>query len=894
MMAALLLLSCAGLPSWLSAPSPGEALRWTEATTEPAAPGVLHVQVGAVPALRFDGPFGGECELHASLVTGTGPLARQPLTLNPSAGQRLLVVPAWVPRQRDAPPVVEVTGCLEHVVAWQARLEPLEYGLAEVANELRALARVGPSPAFEKEATGFPAAHRWQREAAWALTFPSALEALPGDAEATRAVREALVERVILEARRDDPTFGESQPLEAATPGRRLGSGNGVWRLLRPADELHTALDGDVLHLSTRVAAQPRATSWRVAVRFDDGPEVVLTGLAAADPAVPGLTHQRADALLVPPGVRVVHLRALDSEVWWRGYASRRRPHLEDALTGRGPAASLRRAAQLAGDAPRSRLVRAWARTLEGDGAALAEARALTRGHAELSAWLAVMTAERASNEARGGALAEAWPTVKGGDPTGVLANRLVTLELQQGLGLHREAEVLDAWAAHFDARQPTVEAALDLAEFEAQAPPELDTAPSKALEVLDALLERFPLDPDLEVARARHFALATAWAHVSAPQAALDDGALEPLEGDALRGPERALLGRVPADGSPLALDVPRALLPGRLATVDCVVERGVALPRLLPLRFDNRLVTFPALQRRGQFSVALTPGVHHVSLEAGEGAIAAWCSFAVSPTARLRRYLLADPQRPVVFSLPPDARLAQLTVRRAAGDTAPLELKVREAGGVETPISVSGGDGVLGVTFPATGRATSLSVVASAPVRLRLAVRTRRVAHDAPGSGSVRGGGTAALTLAPDGGDGVEARLQRAATLLELDEVALAREDLLAASEARQATGLADARRRRALLRQLWRTADELGGAGAASVPDEGALDVPVSLAQGEQGLSVGLISLADDDAFLRSASPELLRKRAGTAEGGDLALWLAASVATQEGEAERAAAL
>ena len=492
MMSTLLLLAVAGLPSWLTTPSPGEALRWSAAAVERPSSAVMRVSVGPVPALRFDGPFGGDCELHAQLVSGRAPAeARQPLALISSPGHRHLVLPAWV---SEAPARVEVTGCVQQVVAWQGRLEPLEYGLAAVAEELRTVARAGPTATFAEEAAPFRAAHRWQREAVWALTFPAALDALPGTADATRVLREALIERVILDARADDPTFGESHPLDAASPGRRMGSENGVWRLLRPGAEVLTPLDGEVLHLYTRVAAQPSATGWRVGVRFDDGPEVLVTGLAGADPEVPGLSHQRGEALLVPPGARQLHLRTTGGEVWWRGYVSRRRPHLEDALAGRSPAASLRRAEALPGDEPRSRLVRAWARALRGEVAALAEARTLARGAPRLEAWLSVVAAELAPEATRPGALAAAWPLVRASGAE-VLESRLVALELQQGLLLHHEAEVLEAQAPHFEARLPTLEAALDFAELEAQAPPERDTAPSAALAVLDALSERFPLE---------------------------------------------------------------------------------------------------------------------------------------------------------------------------------------------------------------------------------------------------------------------------------------------------------------------------------------------------------------------------------------------------------------
>jgi hypothetical protein len=788
--------------------------------------------------------------------------------------------------------------------------------------------------------------HRWQEAAALAAALPALLTSVPGDGGAAEALSHAWIEEAITDAQSDDLSFSFVTPLPSALPRVPVPGSPQPFSRVEAGQVLEAEVrGGKVLRLFSRApleALQPVAIH-RAEVQFDDRPAVPWQTASSRDPTLANLTRQRGLALPIPPGAERVRVRVA-TPLLVRGMVVQRKPHLEEVPSLASAAELLARAAATPGTDPRSTLVAVLARAQLGQPESLQQwLRGRTLPGAP-GAIAALVAAELSKDETvAAGLLARAETALA--SATGeldrlarpLLRARILRARMRGLVASSRSSEAVRGWLELAAERPITSEDAVALAEADAFASEGLE-AGAPVLAVLDGLAASRPLDREVLVARARAYALATGWYSLGAIERTREATFLElPPESRVETppqphpvAPERFAFARVPPAGEALAIDVPRSSLPGRRPVLSLVVARGAALARLVTVRLDGVSVALPALSPFERFDLPVAPGRHRVVLESTDFAGEVLVNYAIAPESRfLHRYAELGARalewRSREIGSPAVARVG-LRLVGASGAASPGPIVVTLEGVGPQPLKLrvhpgpwrtdprgdlAGGRVVteaMEIVLPVT-RANVFRLSATLPAGTRLLARMALRRHrpvvpaavdpDAvTGAGVVladAGGAIGALAtlsarLAAGRPDPV-ALIARAATLLELDELGLAREDLLAALKDRSIGP-----HQRALVTELWRSLDAIGSDHPASVPPGVAHLTPSLLltAGHRDAMSVGLVSLLDDAAALGRLPPVELRRRAGEGAAGDLAVLLAASTAERAGDAARAATL
>ncbi|HEY3449392.1 MAG TPA: hypothetical protein VGK67_23765 [Myxococcales bacterium] len=908
----------------------------------------LRFSVTGPAIVRLRGAFAEGCNPMVFRRSGDGPgWIDLPLTVAHDGADRLLeLTPAVVPgignEETEKPALYRIElppGCRRlPLKAFRAVAELDEFGALGLGIALRRWADSPPTVAELTELLAQPLPHRWQEEAGLAVALPHLLAAVPGNGRAAEELSRAWLEDAIADAQADELSFSFVSPLEASLPRVSIpGAPQPFYRL-----EAGQTWDAEVgsatlVRLFSRApmeAAQPVAVQ-NVQIQFDDRPAVPWRSASSGDPELPSYGRQHSLALVIPPGAQHVRIRSTDP-LFVRGLLVRRKVHLEDALSLKRASEHLTRAA--AEDQPdlRSMLATAMARAQLGCSEPLQRLLGNPELRGTAAAIAALVASELSSDETSATALfARAEASLASADgklerlASPLLEARILRARTRTLVSTDRSAEAVRRWLALAARRPLTSEDAAALAEADVFASEGLEGG-APALAVLDGLAALRPLDRELLVARSREYALATGWYSLGVEGSAQEAFFLEPPPQVRPVGSERFAYSRLPRGGAVLAVTVPLPPLPNRKPVLSFVVARGTALARVITVQLDGAPVALPALAPFERFDLPVEPGAHRVVLESSDFAGEVFCNYAAAPEPLyLRHYAEVGAKglewRSREIGSP---GVAELAVRLAgpSGAPAPSELDVTLAGAGSTPIKLrlhpgpwrteptgelAAGNLVtepLEVTLPVS-EANVFHLSANPPegVRLlaRLSLRRHRPvvppvinpeavtgagaaladAGAALGAVSTLTGQIAASRSAP------VALIARAAALFELDELGLAREDLLAAVEDRSIGA-----HQRALVTALWRSLDAIGSDHPASVPSGVQHLAPsLLLATGHpDAIGIGLLALLDDPATLARFSPSDLRKRAGEGAAGDLAVMIAAQAAQQAGSAARAADL
>ena len=939
-----------GLLRWRTVDLTVETDGWEAAEVEIGGGRAALSQVQGPAVLRLRGHFPPGCDPVASRVFGEGlGRAEVVLPLAASGADRLLVPPSGaapgLPGEDSSPPLsyrFELPpGCAPaRLRVYRAEILPDEYGPIRIGLALRRVAAAGLG---EREATAWLAAahpHRWQEAAAVALGLDALLKGVPGADGPARSLVRGLAEEAIAEQRAADPAFAWRTEVRSALPVQAVEGTPVLFQVVERGQAIEAEVGGaDALRIFQRVALPPEETApaaWRLRVTFDGRPPLPVLAVASRDPAAPSASRERSSSLAVPPGTRRVRIEPLDRQVLLSATLLAHKPHLEDRFVARSAADHLRVAALAGGDA-RGRLVALLARGRLGEAATLDEAAPLTAGAPGLTALVATWRAELEPDSDRAElligrarhALEAAGPGLEAALRPALQA-RLVRVRVRLDLEAGRTRAAAHALLGLAAVTEPCDEDADELWLADAFSAEGLD-AGAHALAVIDGLLARRPLDRGLQIVRSRAFALASAWRGL-APEAEVREAAFleaPPPDPQATPSAGRFAFAPLPSDGHALLAELAPPPVPGRRPVLSLIAVRGPALARTVSLRLDGQSFSLPVVEPFERFDLPVSPGRHEVALDAPDfaGEVLVNLSPATAPL-RFRRYAEV-PTAGLAFRSHevglPALGLLSLRVVVPAGAAAPaeLELEIGEGEGVPVRVRLRPGPArreprsELGAAFattdpvevsvPFSGDAAVIRIrpgpMGEAKLLVHLALRSRRTAAPpgSPAAGespSSPASGDQAQALAAvwressrvAGTTGSGPLLARATALAELDELALAREDLLAA--------LADPAlgpHQRAFVAATWRSLDELGGTPPASVPAAAVVLSPsLALGAGQGPLGPGLLALLDDPAALASMPAAAIRLRAGEGREGDLAVLTAARAATAAGNRVRAATL
>jgi hypothetical protein len=925
-----------------------------KATTAPLAPGrPLRFSLTGPALIRLRGAFRPGCEpaVIRRSARDDGWLDL-PLAVRRDGADRVVVVsPAVSPGLGNEETEAPATYRLElgarcpplPLRVHRAVVNPDEYGLVELALAVRRAAGASRPHAELLAWLRAQHPHRWQQAAALAAALPALLASVPGRDEAARLLAAAWTELALRDLRAEDLEFArltmpsapypKLRPSDSPQPFYRLPGGT-AWEV--------DVAGADALRLFARplLEATVAVATMRVEVQFDDRPVTAWLGASSRDPAESGIARQRSLSLPVPPGARRARIRSRDV-LWLRGMVVTHKVHLEDVIASREPAELLGRAAAVRGEDLRSRLAAAIARAQLGEPAPLRELLARTAVPGAAGALAAVVAAEesvdpttaealrRKAREQLDGSTAELFRAA-----APLLAARLARAEAAAMLRADRPGEAVAALVALATKQPLTAEDALLVSDADGLAAESFEGG-APALTAIDGLTSIRPLDRRLLVARGREFALATGW-HSLAPDPGVREAAfLEPPPPPvppagppaATRG-DRAVFVKLLPSGAALDVTVPAAPLLQRQSVLSVVVVRGAALARMVTVTVDGKPVALPALAPFERFDLPVAAGGHQVALGSPGFSGEVYVNYAAGAEwLRVRRYVELPPAGTEWHSSQLGApSLALIAVRLAADAGATpsgeVELVVTGAGPAPTRLRLRPGTwrterkGELApglvITDPVevalplpSARAVKLEARGPRGVRVlaHLALRRHRPAAPPPldPASAVGGAGpdaetvlqeVARLTAQLTAGEPAAARaIARAGALLDLDEVGLAREDLLSAIDA----GSLGAHQR-AVVAALWRSLDEAGSTHPASVPrGEQPQSATLLLADGRaDAIGVGLLAVLDAPAALRQAGAAELRRRAGASPAGDLAVLVAARLAGLTGEDARAAEL
>jgi hypothetical protein len=901
------------------------------------------------PALvRLRGAFAQGCEPMPFRRSGDGPgWIDLPLKVLRDGDDYLLpIAPAISPgigdeaTEKPASFRVELpSGCAAtSLSAFRALAEDDEYRASRLTLALRRWGHGGHSAAEVKELLSGPLPHRWQEAAALAAALPGLLASIPGDSRAAEELSRAWIEEAVAEAQAGDLSFSFISSLPSSLPKSSMAGSPQPFFRLEAGQALEAEVGGaTVLHLYSRspMQAVQSVAVQRAEIQFDDRPTVPWFAASSRDPALASFARQRSLALPIPPGAQRVRVRVA-APLLVRGLLVQRKLHLEDAPRVESASQLLARAAAAEATDARSTLAAAIARAQLGRPESLQrllEGRALPGVPAAIAALVA---AELSKDEAvAAGLLEKARAHLASAEgelerlARPLLKARILRARTKGLVATDRSSEAVRQWVALAAERPLTSEDAAALAEVDAFASEGLGSG-APVLAILDGLAALRPLDRDVLVARAREYALATGWYSLGAIRRTRETAFLEPPSQAHPISPERFAFARLPRDGEVLGVEVPFSSLPNRKPVLSLVVARGAALARLITVRLDGVPVALPALSAFDRFDLPVEPGKHSLVLESTDFAGEVFVNHAIALDAQyLRRYAELGAEglewRSREVGSPAVAGLA-IRLVGSLGSAPPNDFEATLEGVGPQPLELRlhpgpwrtepKGDLASGsvVTEPLeisvpVAKANVFRLTARLPAGTRLLARLslrrhRPVVRGVIDPDAVTGAG---VVLADAGGalDAVSALsvelathrpapeklIARAATLLELDEVGLAREDLLAALEDRSMGA-----HQRALVTELWRSLDAIGSDHPASVPSGVEHLTPsLLLAAGHpEAMSVGLLALLDDSAALAGMKPSELRKRAGEGAAGDLAALIAASTAERVGNVHRAARL
>ncbi len=906
-------------------------------------------RVAGASVLRLRGRFAPGCDPAATRVFSEGGArAELPLPLSADGGDRILIPPPAVapglPGEESAPPAayrfeLPASCAPVRLRVYRAELVADEYGPTRIALALR---RAAAANLGEEAVIGWlsaPHPHRWQESAALALALGALLRRFPGADSTAQALTRGLVEEAIAEQRAADLTYAWRRVVSSELPILSVDGAQGSFHVVERGQALEADPGGaDSLRIFQRVRLPPEEVApaaWRVRVSFEGRPPIIALALASRDPDAPTASRARSISLPVPPGARRVRVEPLDRQVLLEAMLLSHKSHLEDSFAPHRATEHLRAAARGASD-PRGKLAALLARGRLGDNAALAEAVPLAAPSPGLAALVATWRAELEPDAVRAEALlgrarealAQLGPGIEGALRP-ALAARLVRVRARLDLAAARHREAARALLGMAAEREICDEDAEDLSLADAFAGDTLDGG-THALAVLDGLLARRPLDHGLQVARSRAFALASYWGGL-VPEAEVREISFleEPPPDQGASRADRFSFVALPGDGRALEADLAPTPLPGRRPVLSLAAVRGAALARAVPVRIDGEPLSLPVIEVFERFDVPVSPGRHRIALDAPDFAGEILVNQAPAPAPlRLRRYAEV-PAAGLAFRTHevglPAIALLSLRVAVPPGAAAPGEIELEIDGSGAHPVRLRLHPGParqqprselgpalaatdpVDVALPLAGSAAAIRIRPGplGPAKLLCHVALRRHRAAAPAGAPAPG----EIPPPPEPGDAVQALgavwresaqaavtpgpaplLGRAAALGELDEIALAREDLL--------TALADPAlgpHQRAFVAAAWRALDEIGGANPSSAPSgEAVLSPSLALGGGRGALGVGLLALLDDPAALATLPASALRQRAGDAREGDLAVLTAARAAAAAGDAARAAAL
>ena len=910
----------------------------------------VQIVLAGAGLVRLRGRFVSDCELAATRrFNDEGGALDIPLELTTDGVDRLLSVSPAVAApdaQDEELPSTSVIlalpkGCAPlPLEAFVAARELDAYGWLRIAAELRQLAGEGGLPLMGDSTN--PPAHAWQADAALALALPSLLARLPGSDGGVRHLSRAWAEMALDDGRVDDVDFAFVRPLVLPLTERELPGPAPLGYLVQRARTIEIGVEGvHAVRLFSRATLTPTdgRVAYSLSARFDDRRPTMSPAASPVDPAAPGLAREREFALAVPPGAKRLYVQ-VDHEIVLRGILVNHKSHVEDALTSHTVTELLAAATREASQDARGGVVAALAAATLGTPKAWQERTLRTTDDAAIGALLAVLRVEHApghdptaEDEARDALAALARESTLAGLHA-VLTSRFDRAEVHALLAGGRAREAVDRLLG-LAARQPLAsEDAALLAQADALVADGLDSG-SRVLAVLDRLLAQRPLDHTLAIARARSWATTSAWRALPVAIETRHAWFLEPAR--PLSAPDTPL----PSAGAPerftytalrheapLLLALPYSGLAARTPVLTLVAVRGQTLGRAAKIRIDEREYLLPAISALERNEIPVPAGEHTLSLATSDFAGEIFANFApAAEPLRLRRYsLLPASGLEAAYRDVGQPAIAELSLRVAVplGTSMPSEILLEIDGAGAHPLTLhvhpalphretrTDLDPELLVTapcratFPIDGGGASLRIVATTPAQVQvyaqLAVRrhhapdTPRAKPDAVDT-EVRAGGAnealdtiarASAALSKPGAHGA-LRIERAAALMDLDEPALAREDLLVALEERPLGP-----HLRAAAANLWRDLEEADSDGSASVPSGiTTLSPLLHLSATHPGLmSVGLLGLLDEPGALQTSPAAELRQRAG--EGAPLALLAAARLAEQRGDADRAAVL
>lgn len=955
MIVALLLQALSlGAPAWLSSPEPGVRQRWSSVELRDAATGTTgaavvlssahaaHFGITGSALLRIETTSTSTgCQPKAvRRLTNFGASAELPLPLHRSEGALLLLIPGPIaPSVRDEtiePPTdhrLELPRACPalSIRAFRRETEPDPYGKMEISLQLRRAFERGLSAEERADWLSVDHPHRWQQRVALAAALPDLLAGVPGDPGAVAALAESWAWEAIAELRSEDLELSNVEAVDHGPTQRDVEGSPRPFSRLAPDDRWEVDVSGaDSFRWFVRPDVSAVHLPIRVEVAVDGRPKVIWSWVGRLDPELPDLGRQRSFTVVLPPHSRRVTLTT-SLPVWGRGLLVRHRRHLEDLWTTPDRDERFDRLLSLGSADAKTRVCQALARAALGEVDPLAQLLAREPLPDAVTALLALRAAEGSSNAGQAIAfLSRAEGLLPKLEPATAahllaLATRLRMVWLERNQDPTGAAELFVA-LGRAQPQLVTDEDAAWAADLDAQAVEGISTG-APLLEVLDEVLSRRPFDRDLLLARAREYQGATGWS-----PAPLDPPSEERVFLEAppalITGTERS--GFVRVGPEPTQLTLAKSPVPGRRPLLSLVVLRGASLGRVLHVMVDERRWTLPAFTALERLDLPLSAGEHVIRLDSPDFAGEVWVRGGRSTEAlQQKRYVQVGGEG---LSLPDGAHrrasIASLRVRVVAplsqAPPQPFQLELSGRGLPRTPLWITPGpvreeprsdlEAGVGVSDPVelvlplpAGSGLHVSASTTAGHRVIVSVSLREHRPIAPQTNDPRsvGAGAVGASPAPDalvdlaalsgestGLDPGARWLARAATLMELDEVALAREDLL---RAWQASGLGP--HQRASIRAMWRALDEVGGGASSSAPEFVAqVSVPLLLLEGhdDDPVSAGLLALLDDPAAIQRATPEELRARAGQGVAADLAIWVAARRAEQRGEVERAAAL
>jgi hypothetical protein len=1001
----------AAVPAALTEVNPFQALRWRAvelrsvqggSDTSALAPGqVIEAALPDAPVLRIHGTFAVGCDplvsrrFHhvlpaAATAQRTDAFIDVPVPVSPpsSLSERLLVLPPpMAPDGSDDGASVQVAltlpaGCARTPVRlFAADDDPDPIAGRRVFEELRALAvQIRRAPVSDGALAAWlqaPHPHLWQEQAALALALPRLLAASAAASDRARMVAHPSAAELLADAwldfataqlRTQDPGYTNVAPLAIPGPARRVPGDGDDWAVIAAGQSVDLAVeDLEAIRIVHRSGAATSAgagavVAWRSIARFDADRARTLLAFAPVDPVASDLSRARTITLSVPPGARRLRLQAIDRPWLVQVVGLRAKSSVADLL-GAPARRRLAALAALADASSRSTAGRLAAAFLRRPGASRATG---TPDAAVLipTALVALLRAQSSrdvdeagqSLDALAGWLAAVQTPLERAAAS-LLDQMAVRIRAQLAIDAGNPGQALSLFLGRAARAALCDDDAFALLDADAFAQEALTGSP-QALQVVDGLLARRPLDRALALARQRAFAGAARWQELSIDPGPREVAFLDDLPAQAQATAEHAVFTPLPSDREQLVV-LPTPPLPGQMPMLSLVSLRARGGPAVLRVRIDDTPFTVPAVGPFERVDLPVRPGRHRVRVDGLTSASQVNTNWAVNGEGaqrrRWRRYIQlgqiplelhnrdvgpADLLLVAVRAVGPDGpRLGPFRLRLEGDAMKPIELRVQPGAGNaaglpsgDVDVGTTVGDPIEAVLPVASANPSYRISVVHAPPEARILVhvsarRRRPAAPPTEPAAEVRDSIARALardeanlpavaastrrltsSAAPDPTE----YLARAVALTGLDEPTLAREDLVRAIS----SGALDPAARNLAL-TIWRHLDNVASSSSPATIDGRSAWVyaPGSgfVTEAIPRALAALGRLVDDRAALRALDPdaadapreaaqatpfaatrEAPSPAAGRARFTSFALLAAARQAERDGDGQRAARL